>query len=322
MSICSKILFPILFIFLLVSYSVAAQASAIVRVGDVEISDFELSLQMQRSMPMQVGFHGKISPDRMAEIRQKNLDELIERAYRVNWARDHQITIEPARVEESMKPFMRGYSSKDEMKSAVGADVYSGLRTWLYRGLLAQKAEQAFLEGKIDVSDHQVEAYYEENKERFFRPRQFQASHILVKVDPAANEQEREQLLARAQELVQRARAGEDFYDLAYFNSDDKRRFVGGDLGTFHEGQTVKAFEDAVMKMKPGEISDPVRTRFGYHVIKLKDVEEARQMRFDEMEDKIRADLEQKQREELLETWADELREKYPLQEKPVDVTR
>ncbi len=322
MSIHSKILFSTLIFFLLVSNAVAAQTPVAVQVGDVEISDFDLNLQMQRNMPMQVGFHGKISSDRMAEIRQKNLDELIERAYRVNWARDHQITVEPARIEEAMKPFMRGYSSAAEMQSAVGADVYAALRTWVYRDLLAQKAEQAYLEGKIEVSDRQVEAYYEENKERFFRPRQFQASHILVKVDPAANEQEREQLLSRAQELAERARAGEDFYDLAYFNSDDKRRFVGGDLGTFHEGQTVKAFEDAVVKMTPGEISDPVRTRFGYHVIKLTGIEEARQMRFEEMEGKIRADLEQKQREALLDTWADELRGKYPLREEPVDAAR
>jgi len=322
MSIHSKILFSIHFFFLLVSYSAAALTPVVVQVGEVEISDFELSLQMKRSMPMQGGFHREISSDRMAEIRQKNLDELIERAYRVNWARDHQVAVEAARVEEAMKPFMRGYSSAGEMKAAVGADVFSGLRTWVYRSLLAQKAEKVYLEGKIDVSDRQVEAYYEENKGRFFRPRQFQASHILVKVDPAANEQEREQSLARAQELAQRARAGEDFYDLAYFNSDDKRRFVGGDLGTFHEGQTVKAFEDAVMKMQPGEISDPVRTRFGYHIIKLKGVEEARQMRFDEMEDKIRADLEQEQREALLETWADELREQYPLQKEPVGAGR
>ncbi|WP_052464913.1 peptidylprolyl isomerase [Geoalkalibacter subterraneus] len=322
MSFHLKILFSILFFFLLISYAVAAQSPVIAQVGEVEISDFELSLQMQRSMPMQVGFHGKVSSDRMAEIRQKNLDELIERAYRVNWARDHEIAVETARIEEAMKPFMRGYSSVDEMKSAVGDDVYASLRAWVYRGLLAQQAEQAYLQGRIDVSDRQVEAYYEENKERFFRPRQFQASHILIKVDPAANEQEREQLHARAQELAARARAGEDFYDLAYFNSDDKRRFVGGDLGTFHEGQTVKAFEDAVIKMQPGEISDPVRTRFGYHIIMLTAVEEARQMRFDEMEDKIRTDLEQKQRDALLETWANELREKYPLKKESVEAAR
>ena len=138
----------------------------------------------------------------------------------------------------------------------------------------------------------------------------------VVELASRANEQ------VRAQELAERARAGEEFYDLAYFNSDDKRRFVGGDLGTFHEGQTVKAFEDAVIKMQPGEISDPVRTRFGYHIIKLTAVEEARQMRFDEMEDKIRADLEQKQRDALLENWVNELREKYPRQEEPVEAAR
>ncbi len=322
MSIHSKVLFFVLFSVLLASHAPAAQDQVLVQIGEVEITDFDLSLQMQRSMPMQVGFHGKISPDRMAEIRQKNLDELIERAYRVNWARDHQITVAPDRIDEAMKPFMRGYSSIDEMKSMVGEDVYTGLRTWVYRALLAQEAEQAYLEGKVDVADGQVEAYYEENKERFFRPRQFKASHILVKVDPAANEQEREQLRIRARELAERARSGEDFYDLAYFNSDDKRRFVGGDLGTFHEGQTVKAFEDAVVKMKPGEISDPVRTRFGYHIIKLADVEEARQMRFDEMEAKIRADLEQKQRDALLKTWRSELREEYPLQEEAAEAAR
>lgn len=304
-----------LFVFFLIfSCPVAADSDTLrARVGEIEIREFDLNFEIQRKLPMQVGFHGKLSAEKLAAIKQDALEDLIEQAYRANWARDNQISVDAADLDEAMKPLRKRYSSDEEMMEAVGEKTYHDIRSLVYRGLLAQKAQQQWLAGKAEISDEQVRSYYEKNKDRFFRPRQFRASHILVKVDPSSNKAERKALHVKAQGLLERARAGEDFYDLAYFNSDDRHRYVGGDLGTFHVGQTVPAFEEALIAMEPGEISELVKTRFGYHIIKLAEVNEARQLSFDEMKDKIRDDLAQQEREALLDAWLKELKDAYPL---------
>ena len=79
----------------------------------------------------------------------------------------------------------------------------------------------------------------------------------------------------------------------------------------FHEGQTEKPFEDALKAMKVGDISDLVRTRYGYHIIKLTQVNEARQMSFDEARQKIKTRIEKERRKKLYAAWIDSLKQKY-----------
>lgn len=145
------------------------------------------------------------------------------------------------------------------------------------------------------------------------RPKQFKASHILIKVDPSSNKDERLTLDNKAKDLAKRAKNGEDFYNLAYYNSDDRSKYVGGDLGFFHQGQTVKEFENALLKMKPGEISDPVRTMYGWHIIKLVEINEPKQLEFSDVKVKIREQMEKSSREKTYIDWMTKLKSTYPL---------
>jgi parvulin-like peptidyl-prolyl isomerase len=113
--------------------------------------------------------------------------------------------------------------------------------------------------------------------------------------------------------LLEQARGGADFYNLAYHNSDDRTRYVGGDLGYFHEGQVVPEFETVILAMEPGQISELVRTRFGFHIIRLVEVNEPRQLSYEEVRERIRERLEKEQQERLMDAWMAELRERYPL---------
>jgi parvulin-like peptidyl-prolyl isomerase len=166
----------------------------------------------------------------------------------------------------------------------------------------------------VKVTDEDVRAYYDKNQSMYMRPRQFKASHILVKVDPASSKSEREALLSKAQDLAVKAAAGEDFYNLAYYNSDDRSKYVGGDLGYFHEGQTVPEFEEALVKMKPGEIAGPIKTMFGYHIVKLMELNEPRQLNYEEVKDNIRQTLEKKQRDSLYEAWMNGLKARFEVE--------
>jgi len=136
------------------------------------------------------------------------------------------------------------------------------------------------------VSEDEARKYYEEHKQDWDTVK---ARHILVRFQgspvplrPGAKELSDAEALAKAQDLRKRLVAGEDFATLAKAESDDTGSGAnGGDLGNFSHGQMVPAFEAAAYALKPGELSEPIKTQFGYHIIKVegrqtKTFEEAR----------------------------------------------
>ncbi len=285
--------------------------NVLARVGDVPITAFELQRQIDRVMPLRVSFHGGVSAEKINEIKQEAMEDLIERAYKVKYAIDNEISVPASLLDDQMKKVRARFKTKKEFKAAVGAETVAGLRAALYRRYLAKKAEEVAVTLKAQASDEEIRKYYAEKKHTFSMPKQFRASHILIKVDPASNKEEREILHKKAEEILARAQKGEDFFDLAYYNSDDRTKFVGGDLGMFHEGQTEKSFEGALLKMKVGDVSDLVQTRHGFHIIKLTQVNEPRQMSFEEVRSKIKSTLEKERRDQIYSEWLESLKQKY-----------
>ncbi len=156
------------------------------------------------------------------------------------------------------------------------------------------------LAAKAQPSDEEIKARYEENKGRYITPETRQASHILVSVDESSTDEEKQQKLGLANELLERARQGEDFSELASEHSDDTGSAQnGGDLGTIARGQMVKPFEDAVYEMVEGEIAGPVETRFGYHIIKLDRLQESAQRPFADVRDEVETEVRASQAENL-----------------------
>ncbi|MEK6201346.1 MAG: peptidylprolyl isomerase, partial [Desulfobulbaceae bacterium] len=125
---------------------------------------------------------------------------------------------------------------------------------------------------RMTISDEQILAQYEKDKAAYQIPEQRHARHILFKTDENSSSEIQAAQLKKAEELLFRARAGEDFSTLATTYSEDPAKAQGGDLGTFARGRMVKEFDDAVFSMQPNTISDVVTTQFGYHIIKLEKV--------------------------------------------------
>lgn len=301
--------------FLLVFTAIAfAQKNVVATVGGIPITEYELARGVSRIMPLNVSFHGTITQEKVDEISEKALAGLIEQAYKVRYALAEEISVDNAAVEEVIKPHRAKFNSDEEFREALGGEGLNGYRATVYRKLLAEKAEDIAVESRVTVSEEDVRSYYEENKHTFLRPKQYKASHILVKVDPSSNKEELAVLKERAEGLLEQAKSGEDFYNLAYYNSDDRSKYVGGDLGYIHKGRTVEPFEEAVLKLQVGEVSDLVKTRFGFHIIKLTDVQEETQLSYDQMKAKIREKLEKKQRDAYFDEWMSSLKSQYQVQ--------
>ncbi|MCM0755573.1 SurA N-terminal domain-containing protein [Desulfovibrio aminophilus] len=142
-----------------------------------------------------------------------------------------------------------------------------------------------------EVKDEDVRAYFDSHQSTFTRPEEVRVRHILLTVDPAAGPAEAQKAEASIRALAAKAKAGADFADLARRNSQDAGAANGGDLGWFGRGAMVKPFEDAAFALKKGEISEPVRTEFGWHLIQMEDRHEAGPMSFDEVKDQIKRQL-------------------------------
>ncbi len=143
----------------------------------------------------------------------------------------------------------------------------------------------AFYEKKIrgGVSDEQARAAYDEQIAKLKPEQEVHARHILVKTEE------------EAKDLVKQLKGGADFNELAKKSSDGSNAHSGGDLGYFSRGQMVKSFEDAAFALEPGQISDPIKSEFGWHVVKVEDKRTKPVPSFEEVKDQIVASLIQTQ---------------------------
>src|SRR3989338_11059423 len=123
-------------------------------------------------------------------------------------------------------------------------------------------------EANIKIEESSVSEYYNSHINEYKLPKSVKARHILIAASPDVDENTEIEHRAKALKILQELRGGGDFAELAMKYSDDPNKSKGGDLGFFSRGQMVKQFEDASFALKEGEMSEPVRTPFGYHIIK------------------------------------------------------
>lgn len=168
--------------------------------------------------------------------------------------------------------------------------------------LIGQLLEKE-IESKAKVSDQDVKDYYEKHKEDFASVSQIRASHILVKTEE------------EAKKVLGRLKKGEDFAKIAKKSSIDPGSAKnGGDLGFFSSGQMVPEFEAAAAKLKVGEISEPVKTQFGYHIIKVTDKKLGKPVEFEKVKNLISQHLSAEKQKEVFDSYIEELKKTYKVE--------
>jgi peptidyl-prolyl cis-trans isomerase D len=168
--------------------------------------------------------------------------------------------------------------------------------------------DPATFAAQIQITDERLAQYYEDHKEEFRQDEQVRARHILFKVAQQAAAAEEAKVRAEAEAALQRIQAGEDFAEVARQTSQDPASAQqGGDLGFFARGAMVKSFEDVAFALRPGEVSDPVRTEFGYHLIKVEEVQEAGYRPLEAVRDELRARLSGEEARQQAATQAQEV---------------
>lgn len=166
------------------------------------------------------------------------------------------------------------------------------------RDILIREYLKGEIEGKIKVSEEDAKAYYEENKSKFIEPAKVKVSHILVETE------------AEAKDILTKLSGGADFGALAKEKSKCPSKEKNGDLGFLAKGQTVPEFEMAAFSLEPGQLSDVVKTQFGYHIIKVTEKQPEKERLFEEVKDEVSQLLLSQRQKEAFESLLKGLREK------------
>ena len=176
-----------------------------------------------------------------------------------------------------------------------GAEIEEKLQD-LKKRLVVESYLKKKVEAESQVSDADLQKFYDANKEKFKTGEQIKASHILVKTEK------------EAKDLLAQIKAGGNFEELAKKHSADSSAQKGGDLGWFGKGSMVPVFEKAALALKEGQISDVVKSDFGYHIIKLTGKRGAGVRPLDEVKDQIKGAIMPQKQQEIFQKIKEELK--------------
>jgi peptidyl-prolyl cis-trans isomerase C len=245
-------------------------------------------------------------------IRKEVLEGLINTELLYQETQRRGITVEEAAIDEELKTLKGGFANEDEFSTALSK---ANLSEALIRSQIKRRQAienfiaQQFAE-TVTVSDKEAKDFYESHPDSFKQPEQVRASHILIKIDPQADESQRAQARQQIEHIQRKLQEGEDFATLAKTFSQDPSGARGGDLGYFRRGEMVKPFEEAAFALKPGEVSDPVESTFGYHLITVIDKKPETTIAYEDIKDRIEHYLKDKNVQEKVRLQVQRLKEK------------
>ena len=214
-----------------------------------------------------------------------------------------------ARIDTELSGLRRQFPNEKTWRTALKA---SGLSSgWLHRRIAEDRRTRQWIIRQIapqlDVTDDECRKFYETHLERFMQPVRFRADHLFVAAPAETPPKMVETKRQTIESLAERIKHGEKLSDLAVDSEDEATKSRGGDLGFFSEFRMWPDFSAAVAKMRVGEISQPIRTRLGFHIIELTDLKPPRQMSFEEARTEIRLLIENEKRRTALQNLAADL---------------
>lgn len=208
----------------------------------------------------------------------------------------------------------RNKLSDEQLREALSAQ---GLTWDRYRLQIREEIQKAQLiareiQGKVNVTPEEVERYYKAHLSEYSTPGRIRIAHILFRLPPDAPSDQVMAVTAKAEQVYDQIKDGADFAEMAKRYSEDSSAESGGDLGWFKEGEMLDEVERAAEKLDIDEVSAPVRSQVGIHLIKLEGREEASHEQLDSLADQIKQQLYNAALEERFDKWlTEELRKRH-----------
>jgi parvulin-like peptidyl-prolyl isomerase len=277
------------------------------RVNGVELSNERFNAFYQEyRRPYGINVAGRGDHlDKLTKLRKEAMELMIEQELVRQAAEAKGIEVAGAEIDTAIAEISQPFDSPDEFNRRIQSEGFTpnSYREHVGRMIAAKRYLDDIRMRVAEVSDEELEAYYRDNEVRLTLPEQVRVRHILLTWKPMGTTDDKAVIRRQMVPILERARAGEDFAELAREFSDDyATKQNGGDTGLFRRGEMAPAFEAAAFALKPGVISDPVETPFGVHILRLEEHREAYLLPLEEIREQLREHV----REEKMEVAVDQ----------------
>ncbi len=291
----------------------------IASVNGVAITQAELDREMDMQVDRLTRQGRQLTDQQKAQLEKDLLENIIEREILYQQSLKSGIQIKDQTVNDQLATIKKRFPDEQKFNDALKRMnlTEKEVKAQIKRGLAIRELIDEQVARKIVISDADTKAYYDAHPQMFKQPEQVKASHILIKVASDADDAKKAAARKKIEEIQQKLKNGGDFAALAKEYSEGPSGTRGGDLGFFRRGQMVKPFEEAAFALQPGQVSDVVTTRFGYHLIKVTEKKPAKTLAYAEVKDRIGERLKQQKIEKQAGQYIDGLKKDTKIEKTP-----
>jgi parvulin-like peptidyl-prolyl isomerase len=259
-----------------------------------------------------LGLGKPLSCEQVSSIRREVLESMIRRELLYQVARKSGIKPDENAINKDINSLKQQFSDETEYKNELSKRGINEevLRARMIRNSLVQKYVSKEFTDKVDVTDKEIQDYYQKNIDLFKQPFQMRVSHISIQSDPKDGDSHKKELRGKAEKILKNLKDDKDFADLAREYSDGPTKNKGGDLGYLRKGQLEKQFESKVLALKKGEITDIIETEYGFHIFKVTDIKPETILAYENVKEKVKKFLVDEKTKQEADKYARKLREK------------
>jgi peptidyl-prolyl cis-trans isomerase C len=309
------VMFIVCLIFFIVFMPDQAQAQkktgVVAVVNGSEIAQEDFYREMNRIQRIMLNAGKPLTCSQITRLRTEVVEGMVRRELLIQESMK-KVKIDETEIKDALKKLKEQYPSETDFTNALSEMKISpaALRAQMEKTLAVRKMIDTQFGSRVAVTDSEIWAYYDRNRDSFRQPEQVRASHILIKTDPEWDAKKKAEARKKIEDILAKLKQKQDFESLARANSEDPSASKGGDLGYIRTGQIAKPIEEALFSLKPGEISDIVETRLGYHIIKATDRKPEMTIPFESLKDRVRTLLKQEKGQQEANSYIGTLREK------------
>jgi peptidyl-prolyl cis-trans isomerase C len=275
-------------------------AATVVIVNDIPITEADVTLEIKRILFQAKAMQKPLDQSMVLSMRDKVIDSLINRELLYQQSKKKGITTDETDIDNSIdqiKQRLEAGQSFESLLAEMGIAIET-MRTQVGQASAIQKLLEVEVYPQAMVSEKDSRIFFENNPQYFKKPEEVKASHILIQVAPDASDEEKLAARKKIEDIQKKIEAGDDFADLARQYSEGPSNVNGGDLGYFDRRKMVKPFADTAFDLKPGQVSNIVETRFGFHLIKVYDKRAKSAYVFEDIKDRLGELLQQQKMQE------------------------